>query len=67
VDRIHPEWVRDRLCEDGNEHSSSIKYREILKFLVELPSSAQRLSPLEVFSKFGDWLRYGSSAICNKF
>jgi hypothetical protein len=43
------------LCEDGNEPSSSIKYGEIQKYLVELPSSAQGLSIFEVFSKVGDW------------
>lgn len=48
-------------CEDGNEPASSIKYGEIFKYLVELPSSAQGLSPLEIFSKFGDWLRFGNS------
>lgn len=70
MDWIHQAWVRGQvvdLCEDGNEPSSSIKYGEIQKYLVELPSSAQGLSLFEVFSKFGDWLRYCNSGICNKF
>lgn len=54
------------LCEDGNEPSSSIKYGEIQN-LVKLPSSAQGLSLSEVFSKSGDWSRYGNSTICDKF
>jgi len=54
-------------CEDGNEPSSSIKYGEIQKYLVELPCNAQGLSVFEVFSKFGDSLRYGNLATCNKF
>jgi hypothetical protein len=55
------------MCEDGNEPPSFIKYGEIQKYRVELPSSAHGLGLFEVFSKFGDWLRYGNSVICNKF
>ena len=69
MDWIHQAWVRDkswtfvRTVMNLKFH----KIGEIQKSLVELPCNAQGLSVFEVFSKFGDWLRYGNSAIGNKF